>query len=357
MQQASMLDLLTNARAIQTKGQMTATRSRTDSPVSRLVFGEHGKNHSGGTAYEVRVRLNESGSYIKEEFYGDTPTARRNVMGKISIPWAYWQVAPSYDEKELQENRGGESIVDTLDTIFDDAYTEDEERTEGMMVGTPASSTDTNSIWGLPVWFPTLPLNTSDTTGGFNAYRWYYQDGTSTDSLGSLDCSDVRYERLRRWAGTYTEINQAFFDLFRRARTRTNFRSIANVKGEMAEGMNTCFAGHATCDSIEARGNQGPDDQQGDAGGKFTVARCQGIVVLRAPVIDSLAYSPVWGVKLGPRGLFGSKQAGRWKREYPFMNDPDRNSVYIAPIKSGGNTVCRDVRGGGFCLHVTRTAA
>lgn len=357
----SLINFLNATRADQPKGEYTETLESYDLPLQEYIFEQNGMDYDGGTQLEVRVRYREAIGFHMRGYYEARAAVKRATLASYPIIPAHWQQDVAIDTKERAMNAGGNQIVDLMDVEFSGAYEAIGNNLERLIVSNPQNATDQQAFLGLFHWFPTLPLNQTDATGSFSAFTWYYADGTAVNTLGTLDASTLQYTRLRRWAGTYDgSVSDGLVTMVQRALIRTGFKragAARKIKGGMATNAHVLFTPTTIYEGFETRVNKSTQSTDGDALGKYDTVRLRGVPLVPVPAFDALAYAPILGVKLGKNGLHGCKQRGRWNTELGFDSNADSRDVLVNPIVGSGNVRCRDVRGGGFNIHVVRTAA
>lgn len=356
-----LINFVNATRADQPRNEYSETLAYFDLPLQFHLFENHGVEIDGGQNIETRVRYRDGVGFRMKGYYESNPAVKRDTLTVYTVPWAHWEKQVSIDTKEQKMNQGANGIVDLMDIEFSDAYETIGNNLEALCVGVPQSDTDIKAFVGLHAWYPTLPVSQSDLVGGFNAFTWYYSDGTATNLIGGRDCSDLRFTRLRRWAGTYQDpSSDQFVQLIQRGCIRTGFKkqSVKGLKGDMAamDGQ-MGFAPTTVYEQLEVRVNKFEQSGGGDALGKYDNVRIRSVPFVPVPILDQFAWAPVWVLRLGRRGVHGVKQKGRWRQEGKFAANADSQDVLVAPIVGSGNIRSRDLRGGGFCVSLVRGSA
>ncbi len=341
----------------------TQTLRQTDYPLTRIFFSEMKKSLRGGKWYEKRIRLRARGTFQFVNIYEATGAIQQDLMGVQATPWIHWMEKMPYDDREIDINDGAPQIVELMQERRDGSYEAIYNGHEDDLGLAPQSASDRKHLTGLPFWFRTLALNAEDPIGDFNGITAYYRGGTSTTlhdtSANALDRSVLDNQRLRNFVGTYSGVaDEQFFDLLRRAITRTNFGTLVELGGEApaASTPDSCMllADHDMNDQMVRRINKGPDDQNGDVE-RFTEGKFAGIRFVRVPTFGSIAYRPVYGIKRSK--VKGIVLKDRWMKELKALNSQATPETWVVPIVGTCNLTCDDVRSGGFVLHTKRTAA
>lgn len=354
----SVGDLVTNTLN-DLKKTWTDTMRQTEYPLCRLFFSQYKKGSDGGTGWEKRIRLAAKTTFQFVRPFQATSTQHEDLTGKQITPWVFWEQKMEFDERTKEMNSGGAMIIDNMKVQRSGAYENIFNRMEDALSDVPQNSTDDLGIYGLPYWAPTLELNTADADGGFNGKTIYFKDATTSTTRAGLDLNLSANARARSFVGTYSGYTDtAFYDLLRRAVTRTNFGTLAQIEGEKPAGSSPgdmyLLASHDMCDQIEARINRGPDFQQGDTE-RFTEAQFRGIKFVRTPTLANFAYNPVYGIKRSK--VFGIVLKDQWMKEKAAMNSQATPLTWVVPIHASCNLTCDDPRSGIFVLHTVRTAA
>lgn len=355
---ASIGDLITSTLYDLPK-TWTDTLRQVDYPLTRLFFSKYKSSKDGGIGYEKKIRMTAKTTFQFVRPYQATATQHEDLLAVQRTPWTFYEQKMEFDERTKEMNSGGAAIVDNMKVERSGAYENAFNRMEDALGDAPLNSSDDLSLYGLAYWAPTLELNVEDPEGGFNGKTVYFRDGTSSTTRAGIDLSLSRNARGRSFCGTYSGYaDRAFFDLLRRAVTRTNFGTLAQIEGEKPAGSSPgdmyLLASHDMCDQIEERINKGPDDQKGDVE-RFTDPQFRGIKFIRTPTLANYAYSPVYGIKRSK--VYGIVLKGDWMRELPAMNSQATPLTWVVPIVGTCNLTCDDPRSGIFVLHTTRTAA
>ncbi len=336
----------------------TDTMRQVEYPLSRLFFSQY-KKRTGGVGYEKKIRKAPKTTFQRTLPYQATSTQHEDLLVAQTTPWVFFEQKMEYDDRTMRMNSGGQEIIDMMKAERSGAYEDIFNNLEDDLVRAPDNTSDRRHPYGLDYWFPTLELNTADATGGFNGKTIQWKDGsTPTTTRAGVDLSLAANARLRSFVGTYSGYtDEAFFDLLRRAMTRTNFGTLAQLEGDKPAGSSPgdmyILANHDICDQLAKRVNKGPDDQGGDTE-RFKDGQFRGVGFMRSPAFDSLSYAPIYGIK---RSKTFGLVLGEWMKEIPAQNSQATLRTYVIGIVGDYNLTCDDPRSGGFCIHTVRTAA
>lgn len=334
----------------------TDTLRQTDYVLTRMFFTQFKRSKTGGKWYEKRIRVAAKTTFQFVNLYEPTGQLHEDLMAVQRTDWAHWQEKMVFDDREIDMNSGAARIIELMEEQRSGSYEAIFNGIEDGLTLAPANSSDLKNIAGLPYWGLTLEASTSDPEGGFNGKTVFFRDGTTSTTRAGIDLSSAANARLRNFVGTYSGYaDTAFFNLLRRAITRTNFGTLMQLEGEKpaptTAGNCYLLASHDMNDQIVERINRGPDDQQGDVE-RFDQAKFNGIKFVRVPTIGSLSYAPVWGVKTSK--TYGIVLKDRWMKEGKALNSQSTPETWVVPIVGTCNLTCDDPRSGIFCLHTVR---
>lgn len=326
-----------------------------DLPLTRLLINPL-VEEGGGTGYEHRHRILVKGTARFVTLYEPVSEVQKDLFEVTRSHWVHSEKHMILDNKELDMQSGAEKIVDLIDGRWSEVYEDSALLWEDSMSGLPTSNSDTRNIRGIRYWFPETDRDTAtpDYVGGFGGttVRLGGAGGTDDTNIGGADRSTARNLRLRSWAANYSgDIDDWFLDTLRRARTRTAFRTITQIRGEKPSDMkpNYLFMPHAQADLIEKRANRGPDDYQNDIN-RFVDPTIAGMQPVRVPTWDSLAMAPIVGIKTSK--LKVQRLNGRWNKQLEPRPGSNQTEVVDTPLVSTLLMHCTDPRSGGFNISI-----
>jgi hypothetical protein len=338
------------------------TLRQVDYPLVRIFFSQFKRSFQGGKWYQKSVRARARSTFGFVNLYESTGALQEDLMINQGTRWVHWQEKMPFDDREEAMNSGVAAVIEMMQERRSGSYEAIFNGLEDDLTLAPKSATDSKSLNGLPYWFRSLDINAEDPIGSFAGIRAYFRDGTSstlhTEGY-TADRNSVDNQRLRNFAGTYSgAMDTPARQLLRRAITRTNFGTIVQMNGEKPAPSTPSsmyiLADHDINDQMVELINKGPDDQNGDVE-RFTEAKFAGIKFVRVPTLSDLAYRPIFGVKRAK--TYGIVLKNRWMKELAARNSQGGPETWVVPIVGTSNLTCDDVRSGGFCLHVKRTAA
>lgn len=341
-------DLLITTLGKMPKGQYTDTFKYQDYPLNRRIANDNVRRASGGTRYEMRVRLRENLSARGVDLYEATPNLRVSVMDKMTAEWCHAEAKVHYDVRELMMNSDPEAVVNWIETQRAAAFESLANFWEYEGFLTPLNSTDTKRPLGLPFWIRTLGTGVTDTVGGFNGITALYRNSGSTSSPGGIDASVADNNRWRNWVATCRGMNPQTLDLLRVGLRRVRFNPPPknSQKGKTDTGSGFCFYWPMQyADEYERLVNAGPDDRRGDANplknGDNNLP-FRGVDTCAVPVLDDVSYLPIYGVN--HRHLYMVTLKSQWMVEDKPINDRSQRHVFTVGIDCSAQIVCDNPR-------------
>jgi hypothetical protein len=347
-----LTDLLATTLEDMPRGDYEETLGRRDVPLARTFFHGRKVSKSGGFAMKDRIRVRASTSARFVRPYQGRGASQQNYMVSIATDWVTFVDDMLFNEIEDDLNSGDSTqLVDLMKVRRSGTYEGIYDLIEASLAREPISASDDLNLWGIPLWL--RRVTAVDTEGGFNGVTVRYRDGTTATTVGASssapDANDPANARLRNWAATYGGVfDTTCFRTVRRAKRRTQFRSAADLKGTLDRGgRQILLMPEDQCEQYEDLANAGPDNNEGDLTkhGKY---RIDGLDAIPVPEFNTLAYLPIYGIKLGH--VEGNIMKQRWMREGKPMQDPDDSFTYKIPVSGTCNLRFRNIRHGGFAV-------
>lgn len=344
-------DLLETTIEDMPRGSFDETLQKRDMPLARMIFGDRKVSKSGGFAMKdrVRVRPSTSGRFVVP--YEGTGASNDNYMVSIVTDWATFIDKMPFNELEEDLNSGDSTrIIDLIEGRRSATYEGLYNLIENSLANEPNSISDARSLWGLPYWF--RRLSSTDTVGGFNGTTIRFRDGSTTTLLGygsGADASLPQNANLRNWNATYSGVfDITAFRTIRRAKRRTQFRMLKELKGKLDRGgKQYLFMPEDQYEQYEDLVNAGPDDNGGDLT-KHNRYLIDGLEPVPVPEFNGLSYAPIYGVKMGH--IEGCILKSRWMREMKPVQDPNDPLTYNVPIVGTCNLKVLNPRNAGFVV-------
>lgn len=337
------------------RGQFDETLQKRDVPLARMIFSDRRVNKSGGFAMKdrIRVRPSTSGRFVTP--YEGTGASNDNYFVSIITDWATFIDKMPFNELEEDLNSGDDQrIIDLVEGRRSATYEGLYNLIEASLAREPNSAADTKNLWGFPYWFRRNAAGVNDTVGGFNGSTIRFQDGSTSTVLGYGTAADAALPanaNLRNWTANYSGVfDITAFRTVRRARRRTQFRALAELKGKTERGtMQVLLMPEDQAEQYEDLCNNGPDDNDGDLT-KKSKYKIDGLTPVPVPEFNLLSYAPMYGVKTG--NVEGCVLKSRWMREMKPVQDPDDPLTYNIPITGTCNMKVLNTRNAGFSVTV-----
>jgi len=351
----SLGDLLELTIENMPRGDFDEALTRRDVPLARLVFSERMVGKNGGFAMKDRIRVRPSTSARFVVPYEGAGGNNDNYMVSIVTEWASFMDKMEFNELEEDLNSGDSTrIIDIVEGRRSATYEGIYNLIESALAREPQNISDTKALWGFPYWLRRLLPGVVDTIGGFNGQTIQFQDGSTTTFLGygtGADASLPQNANLRNWAATYSGVfDIQAFRTVRRARRRTQFRPLAELKGRTDRGgKQLLLMPQDQAEQYEDLANAGPDDNDGDLT-KHSKYKIDNMEPVPVPEFDTLSYAPLYGAKTGH--IEGCILKSRWMREMRPVQDPDDPLTYQIPIVGTCNMKMLNPRAGGFVVSV-----
>jgi len=351
----SLGDLLELTIENMPRGDFDETLQKRDVPLARMVFMDRRVPKNGGFAMKDRIRIRPSTSGRFVVPYEGTGASNDNYMISLITDWATFIDKMGFNELEEDLNSGDEQqIIDITEGRRSATYEGLYNLIEASLAREPQNAADVRSLWGFPYWFRRLAAGVVDTIGGFNGQTIRFQDGSTQNTLGfgpNADASLPTNANLRNWTATYSGVfDVTCFRTVRRARRRTQFRPLSELKGKIDRGgKQVLMLPEDQYEQYEDLANGGPDDNNGDLTkhGKY---RIDGLEPIPVPEFNLLSYAPMYGVKMGH--VEGDILKSRWMREMRPVQDPDDPLTYNVPIVGTCNMKVKNPRNAGFSITV-----
>lgn len=344
------------------RGEFDETLQKRDVPLCRMVFGDRKVSKSGGFAMKdrIRVRPSTSGRFVVP--YEGTGASNDNYMVSIVTDWATFIDKMPFNELEEDLNSGDATrIIDLVEGRRSAAYEGLYNMLETSLAREPQNASDSRALWGFPYWFRRrAKVGEVDTQGGFNGQTIRYGDGSTSTYLGygsSADASLPQNANLRNWCATYTgTVNLTAFQTIRKAKRRTQFRALSELKGNLDRGgRQVLLMGEDQAEQYENLVNGSTADQAGydDNNGDMTKHKrylIDGLEMIPVPEFSTLDYYPIYGVKMGY--IEGCILKSRWMREMKPVQDTDDPLTYNVPIVGTCNMKVLNPRNAGFVVSL-----
>lgn len=313
----------------------------------------------GGTQIERNVMLDNTGNARYRRLYDtDEPTVGQTQQ-TITVPWTQIGTNYSWDKVEILRNKNSEKgFINLMTSKRVDGLWALADLIEDRGWLTPTSATDDLYPYGVPYYINLL--NTGTTTAGFSGQTITYQDGTTGASCAGIDASTE--SKWRNYAAVYTNIDNSFLKIFRRAVIATQFKAPLFITdpSNMRAAQKRVYAGLdevvSLQDMLDGRDdNHKPADLMGGV-----LAQKEGTVLLNnmpvvyIPQLDSTTthpaqYNPIFTVDFAK--FIPYVHDGYWMEEGEPMTDRGQHTTFTVFLDGAHNNLCTSRRKCGFVLH------
>lgn len=362
----AIVDLVNTSRPREPKKHYSNTQLFVNYNAARLFFKDAREDLGGGLAtngdsYRARIVLRAATTAQWTQPYAVTPNVLEEVTGYCGTPRAWFEGHWMFDKREPEMNAEDEQIVKVQNVRRDAAVESIYNLIEqAICSGTQAKTGTAANFQSLFTLLNTLETGTTDNTGGFNGKTFYYDDGTSSTTVLGLDASVVANARWRNWVATYSGgIDAQLVDTIRRARSRTNFQILPELKGDpfRSGGKVTLAMGLTAFEGMTRLANAGSDVRRIDGGNKadpapFTDVEVCGLPVMPVAAFENVSFSPIVG--LNTKHIYGMTASNAWLNEGDPINHQQSHNVFRVPMDGTCLLTTDNRREAGFVIHTVR---
>jgi len=308
----------------------------------------------GGPNIQRRVMLDPTGNAsYRRNFDTDTPMVGA-VLSSITVPWTQIGTNYSWDVFEIKRNQNSaKGFINLLKTRRIDGLWALANLIEERAWKTPTNASDDLYPYGVPYYLNMLGAGV--TTAGFSGQTIVYQDASTGTVCAGIDASTV--DKWRNYAAVYTDVDNEFLDIFRKAFIKTRFKAplFINDPSKVRNAQKRIYCNSDTavklCSLADARDdNHSGKDLMGnikmDDSGLVYINR---LPVIYIPQLEGITYSPLYTVDF--KYFVPFVHAGYWMEESEAMNDRGQHTVYTVFLDGAHNNLCLNRRRAGFVMH------
>jgi len=346
------------------KARCEATQALTDYPLYNLIFAEGSSVESApnGTQWEERIRLRDANATYNVGLFQGKPYRRSDVLGVVRYDWVNkTHKSLIMDAREEFLNQGEARILQESAARHDAAYADILNTIERELAGRIYSATPSGSdqlpMLGLQ-FLAGAKVTGTDTTGGFNGSHALYGDGTSTQTVGSIDRSNILNTRARSWVATHDgTFGENTREILRRAIAHTDFKTVTPIPTRskttplFRTGRQVILVPRSFHLAYESVANKATESLDGDLA-KFYGTRLtfRGLPLIPIELWDNDSLLSI--IKLNTRHVFGVRKEGWWlKMGESTQPDGEAETVRGMPIYVDGMVVCNNFREGIVHIH------
>lgn len=355
-------DLLDTTRPKQPKDRYSNTLPYTNFNAAKLLFKQAREDIGGGATYEARVQLRYGTAARWTQPYAVTPNVLDELVAYSSTARAWFESHFMFDKREKAMNEpSDERIVKNLNARQDGAVIGLWKMIEESICrGTQPTVGAAANFLALFTLLSTCTTGTTDAVGGFNGTTYYKDDGTSSTTICGIDASTVANANWKNWCATYSgNVDKNLVDSIRRARGRTNFEKLPELKGDpfRSGGMVAGLCGHTVSEGLVAMANVGSDvrrveGSKGDPAPLTEVEVC-GLPLIKVAALENVSFQPFVGVNT--QHLYGMTLSEGWMAQGDPLNHQQSSNTFRVPIDGTCLATVDNRREAGFVIHTVRS--
>ena len=189
--------------------------------------------YTSGTSIRYQIAIKNSGAAKNTGLYETDSVNVADVMTSADVPWRHTTTNYAFDRREISMNREPARLFDLVRLRRGDAITSLAEKFEDNLWGTPSTSADTSTPWGINYWLPAgSGVTATGNDDGFNGEDPFGHSSTA----GIVRASNPRFQH---WVGGFdrtadapsaaTGGKRSFVQAMRKAMTYCKFMPPANL--------------------------------------------------------------------------------------------------------------------------------
>ncbi len=298
----------------------------------RELYAKHQKVFDGGIDWEFDVQMDHNKTASFRQLYEqDTlsdETSDHLVKGRVSPRFLGANYV--YDILEPVFQRGELAIVDFVKSKYVGMMTDVWETMEQAIWGSPESSTDTKTPYGIGFWVQ------KGATEGFTG------GNPSGFTTGRAGISSEQHPRWKNYSAPYQAVTlDDLAEKMTRAHRKTRFRSpVTHAVPDLSNMANGIYTNDSVVSQLEFLLAQNNMNIGNDFAGKQSLFKSTPITYV--PYLDDDSSDPVYMIdwKWMAMGLLAG-----WKEHLSAPTPvPNKHTVRAVYLDSGFNVICTDLR-------------
>jgi len=277
--------LLTQNSLIKRGAFLDLQTDLTDHVAVREIWKSRQKKFGGGTNWEFEAQVDHNHSARAVELFETDGSSITDTMIKGTVAPRHVNAHYLYDQREPAFQRGGVAIVDLVQTRYTAMMVSLFEYLEAVLWGTPASSADEKTPYGVAYWV------SKAVTEGF------YGLGDPTNfPLGRANILTSATPRWANYSGTYGTVSPE--DLIRKMRKmhrKIQFRSVvSHAQPDLSAMKNGIYCGDnivGLCEELLEGQNMNLGQDLDSQGGR---AVFKGSPLIYVPHLDADTQDPIY---------------------------------------------------------------
>lgn len=303
------------------------------------LMKKHKVTEDGGDVIQWPVMVTTLGSARHVGPYSVDVVVSGDVMQMAEVGWRHTEQSYAFDKSEFQANMGKHQIVNLIKTKRGQALIDLAALFESTFWGTPSSSTDVTTPYGLLYWLIRKVTGSSATasTGEFGG-------GNPTGfTSGAAGLNSTTYPTWANWTHQY--VNYTGDDVghkMEKAAYKTDFESPIDVPDPAgSRDENEIFTTWVAYKGLKDMAKQQNDRLGFDVDPVSNKLRFQGNKVNPVPQLDSDTNDPILGVNWST--FYPVMQQGDWMQE-TVKPAPEQHRVTNTFIDCTWQTKCTNRR-------------
>lgn len=328
-------------------------------PVCDVWFRTEKMQLDGGTQFERRIQLDNTGNAKHVRLYEKRAISVADNLKTLSAPWCQADTYWATDRREVLRNTGSrEQIIDLVKVRRIDAMVALANLLELDGFQAPQNAADDITPLGLPYWINHVTKG-STSGGSFGGTTAYFQDGSSSTTVGGID--KALNAKWANWAATYSRFDNGLIKIMRKTYRRMKFRPptlVGDLSAKRTALRNNSFRIYMNQDSVDAYEdllNRSNQDLRYDMAYYDGSPLFQNTPIIPTPALDSDQNSLVGATNpiyfINHNKFFPVVQRGEYLRENEPMNDVEQHNVFVVWVDNSYQFVCTNCREGGAVIH------
>ncbi|KKN46485.1 hypothetical protein LCGC14_0672550 [marine sediment metagenome] len=300
----------------------------------RNMWKQRQKKFEGGDTWDFQAQMDHNHSAKAVALYQTDNSADTDNLVTGSIRAKHVNAHYIYDLRLPDFQRGGTKIVDLVKAKYVEMMVSFYEKMEEYLWGTPTTSTDLITPFGIEYW-----VTKSGSSDGFNG------GNPSGFSAGKAGISQGTYARWANWTGRYVAITKS--DLIRRMReahTKTNFRAIVDHATPIVGSGRGIYAPYSVLGIMEEELEKQNMNLGNDMASKDGKTVFRGTPITWVPYLDRAAVTDAPVYMLNWKHLVVGIMAGWESNLTPPYRVADMHNVRRVDLDVSFNMLCTNLR-------------
>lgn len=332
-------DLQNVTRAEQAVGRLTDIASNYRDCIFMSMMlkpGKIKKSKMAGKSFQWTCFVNGSGSFAVVPMVYQDQLTNVDTTAIASADWRHWKVDWPEVAQVTAMNSGNDVQIISARMLQEKAA--DLAKIEGLEQqwwGSPVSSTDTISLWGVNTWLPKVP-DVSYTADGLV--------GTVPSGYTSVGLNPTTYPNWKHYYFKYNNItDEDFIRRLCKAINDTNFVTFVNGLPTFTDNIKRAFfTNYATLASLQEYLKASNENLGFDVTYYLGKPVVNGIPIINVPYLDRDTSNTFYGINIEDFEL--AYLDGFWDKKTVIKNMPGFHNVTGTFLDTTGQIICRNRR-------------